>query len=231
VKRGGDQRRRNAERRQRADVGLAADPAGGNHGAVSSPAPDLFEPREIRPSGGAHPCQRHDDHAPGPKIGQVQQGRRTTETVSEKVQRQYEIGMIAIAPKKCIVVLRLGAKNGMDRPFLQSRVQHRRIGEAGVHPELRRVRHCAQSGGRFPVRRPSLDGIEIGDVESLKGEERAQAFRHGDRIRTLAQRRHDGTVAVALPSCGADHLSAFQVENRNDTQRSSREPSVASMKA
>ena len=148
VERGGDQGRGDAERRQRADVGFVAHAAGGDHRAASGFLFDFFKPREIGTGGCADLGQRHDDHLFRPQVGLVEKRRRAAEPVAEKIEREDEVGMIAKTPEQRVVALQFGTKHRAERRFCERGGQRFRIGETGIHPEFRRVRHGSQSGQR-----------------------------------------------------------------------------------
>lgn len=93
------------------------------------------------------------------------------------------------------------------------------IREGCIDPEFRRIGHGLQPAQRHAVRLAPLDGIDIRYVEGPEIMEATQSVRDGDDIRALAERRDDRLVEVAPASVGPHHLAAFQVENRDDTQR------------
>ena len=66
---------------------------------------------------------------------------------------------------------------------------------------------------------PRFDAVEIGDIECAKGMNRQNPCGNVKRRARFRERRHDRRIGMAQAVLGAHDCAVFQIDDRNDFER------------
>jgi hypothetical protein len=111
--------------------------------------------------------------------------------------------------------------HGQRAQLLQPGLRGGAVGKARVHPELALWRIGQQGGDEFGLRGAALQGVEVGEVEPVRGTGFAQDAGHRQRRAAAAQGRVDRCIVRALAAPGMHHHAAHHIDHRDDVHPAS----------